>query len=115
MTIAIHQLTVREIGERLRSRQLTASDVVEYFLARIDQLQPVFNAFIHVDGERAMDWARDVDRVVARGGDPGALAGVPMGVKELQPVQGWPFAMGSTLHAGRIGRASCRERVLPTV
>ncbi|KRD16029.1 hypothetical protein ASE48_28095 [Mycobacterium sp. Root265] len=99
--------TVIETADLVRSGQVSAQDTVARALTAIEETNGALNAFIHVDGERAMDWARDVDRVVARGGDPGALAGVPMGVKELQPVQGWPFAMGSTLHAGRIADHTC--------
>ncbi|WP_395308165.1 amidase family protein [Mycobacterium sp. AMU20-3851] len=99
--------TVIETADLVRSGQVSAQDTVARALTVIEETNGALNAFIHVDGERAMDWARDVDRVVARGGDPGALAGVPMGVKELQPVQGWPFAMGSTLHAGRIADHTC--------
>jgi aspartyl-tRNA(Asn)/glutamyl-tRNA(Gln) amidotransferase subunit A len=40
--------------------------------------------------------------MVARGEDPGPLAGVPLAVKELHAVTGWPYAMGSVLHADRV-------------
>lgn len=103
----VNAATVIETADLVRSGQVSAQDTVARALTAIEETNGALNAFIHVDGERAMDWARDVDRVVARGGDPGALAGVPMGVKELQPVQGWPFAMGSTLHAGRIADHTC--------
>lgn len=103
----VNATTVIETADLVRSGQVSAQDTVARALTAIEETNGALNAFIHVDGERAMDWAREVDRVVARGGDPGALAGVPMGVKELQPVQGWPFAMGSTLHAGRIADHTC--------
>lgn len=103
----VNATTVIETADLVRSGQVSAQDTVARALTAIEETNGALNAFIHVDGERAMDWARDVDRVVARGGDPGALAGVPMGVKELQPVRGWPFAMGSTLHAGRIADHTC--------
>jgi aspartyl-tRNA(Asn)/glutamyl-tRNA(Gln) amidotransferase subunit A len=99
--------TVIETADLVRSGQASAQDTVAQALAAIEQTNGVLNAFVHVDADRALAWARAVDAVVARGGDPGPLAGVPMGVKELQPVQGWPFAMGSTLHAGRIADHTC--------
>jgi len=103
----VNAATVIETADLVRSGQVSAQDTVARALTAIEETNGALNAFSHVDGERAMDWALDVDRVVARGGDPGALAGVPMGVKELQPVQGWAFAMGSTLHAGRIADHTC--------
>lgn len=99
--------TVIETADLVRSGQLSAQETVTQALTAVQQTNGALNAFVHVDGDRALAWAREVDRVVARGGDPGALAGVPMGVKELQPVQGWPFAMGSTLHAGRVADHTC--------
>lgn len=99
--------TVTETADLVRSGQVSAQDTVAQALTAVEQTNSALNAFIHVDADRALDWAREVDRVVARGGDPGALAGVPMGVKELQAVEGWPFAMGSTLHAGRLADHTC--------
>lgn len=99
--------TVIETADLVRSGRLRAQDTVAQALRAIEQVNAVLNAFVHVDAEGALARAREVDRVVAEGGDPGALAGVPMGVKELQPVAGWPFAMGSTLHAGRIADHTC--------
>lgn len=99
--------TVIETADLVRSGQASAQDTVARALAAVERANGALNAFIHLDGDRALDWAREVDRVVARGGDPGPLAGVPMGVKELQAVRGWPFAMGSTLHADRIADHTC--------
>jgi aspartyl-tRNA(Asn)/glutamyl-tRNA(Gln) amidotransferase subunit A len=99
--------TVIETAERVRSGEMSACDTVERALALVEAGNPELNAFVHVDGERALEWAAEVDRSVARGLDPGPLAGVPMGVKELQAVAGWPFAMGSTLYADRIADHTC--------
>lgn len=99
--------TAIETADLVRSGQVSAQDTVARALAAVEQANGELNAFIHLDGERALAWAREVDRVVAGGGDPGPLAGVPMGVKELQAVRGWPFAMGSTLYADRIADHTC--------
>ncbi|WP_395105093.1 amidase [Actinomadura sp. SCN-SB] len=94
--------TVIETAELVRAGRLGAREAVREALARIAELDPGLNAFVHVDAEGALARAREIDERVARGEDPGPLAGVPLGVKELHAVAGWPFAMGSTLHAGRI-------------
>lgn len=99
--------TLIETAERVRSGETSAHETVEHALALVEAGNPELNAFVHVDGDRALEWAAEVDRAVARGDDPGPLAGVPMGVKELQPVTGWPFAMGSTLYAERIADHTC--------
>ena len=42
-----------------------------------------------VDGERALEQAAVVDQIVATGGDPGPLAGIPLGVKDLEDAAGY--------------------------
>ncbi|MFB4312642.1 amidase [Actinomadura sp. 21ATH] len=96
--------TVVETAELVRKGALGAREAVEEALDRIARLDPGLGAFVHVDAEGAVRRAREVDERVARGDDPGPLAGVPLGVKELHAVAGWPFAMGSALHADRVAR-----------
>ncbi|CAA0117401.1 Acylamidase [Mycolicibacterium vanbaalenii] len=99
--------TVVETAARVRSGDVSASDVVSRTLSLVEQLNADLNAFVHIDTEWALELARDIDAKVARGVDPGPLAGVPMGVKELQAVAGWPCAMGSTLYSDRIADHTC--------
>jgi aspartyl-tRNA(Asn)/glutamyl-tRNA(Gln) amidotransferase subunit A len=94
--------TVVGTAELVRSGELAAREAVQEALARVAELDGDLGAFVHLDAEGALARAREVDERVARGEDPGPLAGVPLGVKELHAVAGWPFAMGSALHAGRI-------------
>jgi Asp-tRNA(Asn)/Glu-tRNA(Gln) amidotransferase A subunit family amidase len=51
---------------------------------RIERLDPTYNAFVAVDAERACNEADAVDVRIAAGHDPGPLAGIPIGVKDLQ-------------------------------
>ncbi|MGC3965383.1 MAG: amidase [Rhodocyclaceae bacterium] len=97
MTTDIYKLTVREIGERLRSRQLTATQVVNHFLARIDTLQPTLNAFIHVNAEGARAAARESDERFARGEPRSWLEGIPVSIKDNILVKDMPFVFGSPL------------------
>lgn len=57
-------------------------------------------AVTRVLGERALAEAAAVDAIVARGEDPGPLAGVPYGVKDLFDVAGLPTTAGSAVRAG---------------
>lgn len=91
-----------EIADGVRARRFSAREVLEAALARIEAKNPGLNAFIATDAERARAAAEQVDAQVARGEDPGPLAGVPMGIKDLEPVEGLPFTEGSRAHAGRI-------------
>lgn len=93
--------TVVETADLVRRGELAAREAVAEALDRIGRLDPELGAFVHVDPDGALARAHEIDELVANGGDPGPLAGVPLGVKELHAVEGWPFAMGSVLHSGR--------------
>jgi len=82
----------------VRKGELKAVDVLAHHLARIDRYNPALNAFVHLDPDRAMGVATDIDRRVAAGEDPGVLAGVPLAIKELESVEGWPETRASTAY-----------------
>lgn len=98
----LHQLTVRGLGQRLRARELTAMQVVEHFLGRIEELQPRLNAFTHVDVAGAMASARDSDARLARGEPRSWLEGIPVSIKDNIFVKDMPFVFGSPLFRDRI-------------
>lgn len=95
-------LSLIELVERLRSRQLSAVELMERVLARIDATHAALNAVVvRRDPARCLDDARTADRRLTRGeGRP--LEGVPLGVKELEPVAGLPWTECSPLFAERI-------------
>lgn len=104
---AVPGRTVAETAALVRSGEMSAHAVVQEALDRIEECDGALGAFVHVDAEGALQRASAVDRLVADGIDPGPMAGIPLGVKELHPVDGWPFAMGSTLYAERIADHTC--------
>jgi aspartyl-tRNA(Asn)/glutamyl-tRNA(Gln) amidotransferase subunit A len=87
-----------EIADDVRRGALSAVEVLDEFLARVHRLDGELNAFCFLDPERARAAAEEVDASVRRGDDPGPWAGVPMGVKELAQVQGWPDTHASKLY-----------------
>jgi aspartyl-tRNA(Asn)/glutamyl-tRNA(Gln) amidotransferase subunit A len=72
--------------------------VTEAALARIARHDAVLNSFTDVTADRARAKARAVDAAVAAGKDPGPLAGVPFGVKNLFDVQGLSTRAGSKIN-----------------
>jgi aspartyl-tRNA(Asn)/glutamyl-tRNA(Gln) amidotransferase subunit A len=84
------------------SREISAVEVVEAALAAIDRLDPAIAAFTAFDTDRALADARAVDRRSARGDVNGALAGVPVGVKELIAVAGLPASYGTSALPSRL-------------
>jgi aspartyl-tRNA(Asn)/glutamyl-tRNA(Gln) amidotransferase subunit A len=77
-----------EIAGAVRAGSRRARDVVEEHLARIAERDGELHAFLTVTGEEARATADEVDRVVAAGGDPGPLAGVPIALKDNMCTRG---------------------------
>ncbi|MCQ9154799.1 AtzE family amidohydrolase [Acidomonas methanolica] len=88
-----------EIAAAVRAGALSAREVVETSFARIADGNRRWNAVTRVLETRALDLARAVDAAVARGGDPGPLAGVPFGVKDLFDLEGEVTTAGSMVLA----------------
>ena len=83
------------IAAAVRRRELSPTEVLDASLARIERLNPTLNAFIAMRTEQARAEARALEARIARGEDPGILAGVPFGVKDEQDVGGMATTYGS--------------------
>ena len=83
-----------QIAAAVRSGQVNAVEVIDAHLAHIQQVNPQLNAFIHV-AESARERAAALDRRRRAGERLGALAGVPVSVKDLVGVAGMPWTAGS--------------------
>ncbi len=91
--------SVVDLAARVRSGSLTAAELVDHALTRIAADNPTINAFVAVDERRARAAAEAVDATVASGGDPGPLAGIPVGVKDLEDAAGYVTTHGSAAYA----------------
>jgi AtzE family amidohydrolase len=87
-----------ELAGAIRRKEISASAVLETVLERIALYQPKLNAFRVVLADRARREAAGVDAAIAAGQDPGPLAGVPYGAKDLFDVAGHPTAAGSKIN-----------------
>ena len=81
-----------ELAEMVRSGEVSARELVEISLGRIEELNPALNAFVDVDAERALATADAV-----RPGDERPFAGVPVAIKNNRPVQGLRLTYGCAL------------------
>ncbi len=90
--------SVSQIAARVNGGEQSARDVTAHAISRIEALNPTLNAFVAWDGEQAMAQAAAIDERVAAGEQVGPLAGVPVGIKDLEAVAGFVTSFGSALH-----------------
>ena len=92
-------------AEAVRAGQLSAAEVVAAALARIEESNDDLKAFVHVAPRSELErQAEALDRRRAAGEALGALAGVPVGVKDVEDAAGMPTSFGSQLSDGSPAR-----------
>jgi aspartyl-tRNA(Asn)/glutamyl-tRNA(Gln) amidotransferase subunit A len=91
---------VVELADSVRRGERKATELLDEALERIAAGNERLNAFVHLDEGIARAAASAVDTAVARGEDPGPLAGVPLGVKDLHDCAGMPTSHGSLWFKG---------------
>ena len=77
-----------ELAAMIRKRELKPSELMDVTIRRIEQTNPKINAFVALRADAAMEEARALDEKIARGEKVGALAGLPLGVKDLEDTVG---------------------------
>ena len=95
-------LPAAAMAAKIRETQISAVDLAEAHLAKIERLNPKLNAFVHIDPERVRRAARDAESAVARGEALGPLHGVPISVKSSVNVAGMKCESGTRLRAGTV-------------
>jgi len=98
----LHYQPVGELVRLVRTRQLSAREVVAAHLARIAALDARLGTFLHIDEAGALRRADEIDAELARGSDPGPLAGVPIALKDILVTRDVPTTAGSRILAGWI-------------
>ncbi|MEU8477929.1 Asp-tRNA(Asn)/Glu-tRNA(Gln) amidotransferase subunit GatA [Streptomyces hygroscopicus] len=96
------RLTAAETAARIASGEVTAVEVTEAHLARIEAVDEKVHAFLYVDREGALAQARAVDEKRERGEELGPLAGVPLALKDIFTTKGMPTTVGSKILEGWI-------------
>jgi len=76
-------LTARALRDAIARRELSASEAVAASLAAIERLEPQVKAFLSLNPEGARRRAAEIDKRLAAGENVGALAGVPIAVKDV--------------------------------
>lgn len=78
----MHTLTAHEIRDKIKSKELSSKEITTAFLNRIDAVEDKVESYVTVLPEQAIEAAEAVDKKIAAGESVGALAGVPMALKD---------------------------------
>jgi aspartyl-tRNA(Asn)/glutamyl-tRNA(Gln) amidotransferase subunit A len=88
-------LSVRELGERLRSHRLSPVELTESYLERSERVGSKLNAYAAVTRDLALREARQAEREIRAGKYRGPLHGIPYAAKDLLAVKGYPTTWGA--------------------
>ena len=94
-----YELTVTQAANLIRSRELSAVELAQSLIDRIETLEPSLKAWVYLDRAAALAEAEAKDREVASGGPVGALHGIPVGVKDIYYTAGIPTTACSRVYA----------------
>ena len=95
----LRSLTIGQVREGLLARQFSAVELAQEAWRFAEAQNPTTNAYLRFSPERALSAAARVDEKIARGEDPGPLAGVPVAVKDVIVTKGVRTTCGSKLLA----------------
>jgi amidase len=88
----------RELAGLIRTRSISAREVMAAFLRQIERVNPKINAIVaKLDDDKCLALADDADRRLARGDEVGLLHGLPFAFKDLDPAVGFPMTRGSKI------------------
>jgi len=100
MDAELTRMSASAIAAAVAAGEVSALDVTDAHLARIDQVDDRVHAFLHVAQDRAREAARAVDERKAAGEELGPLAGVPLALKDVFTTMDMPTTCGSAILDG---------------
>src|ERR1700676_1810892 len=93
-------LTLRQASDLVRDRSISAVELTEASIQRIEATEPLIHAFAFFRPDRARIEANTADEELRQGRWRGPLHGIPMGVKDLLYTNDQPTEAGSKVLAG---------------
>ena len=100
------RLPATELARLIRTREVTAREASESALQRLDAVNPSINAIVAHRPDLVREQADKIDRMIARGEDPGPLAGVPVTVKINTDQAGFATTNGTRLQKDLIAQTN---------
>jgi Asp-tRNA(Asn)/Glu-tRNA(Gln) amidotransferase A subunit family amidase len=100
MTDDLNFLPAIAMARQIRDKEISPVEIADAHLSKIERLNPKLNAFVHVDGDRVRQQAREAEMAVMSGEVLGPLHGVPVSIKSSVYVAGLRCESGSRLRSG---------------
>lgn len=95
-------MTAAELSSSMRNGNLSVREVLAAHIERIERINPVINALVALDLDRAMDQAVELDKRWNKDTPKGALYGLPTAHKDILPTKGIRTTRGSTIFANDV-------------
>jgi aspartyl-tRNA(Asn)/glutamyl-tRNA(Gln) amidotransferase subunit A len=90
--------SLKTLSQMLASKKISSVELTQTFLSRIQQHNPVINAYITIDEEKTLNQAKAADALLASG-QAGQLTGIPIAQKDIFCAKGWKTTCGSKMLA----------------
>jgi len=87
-----------DMGEKIRSQELTSVEITETIIERIEKINPIINAYCTPTFDIARDMAKKADDAVKKGEKLGFLHGIPTSIKDLMETKGVRTTYGSKVY-----------------
>jgi amidase len=100
--VDLYAIPAVDLARMIRSRELSAAELLEAVLARIEAVNPSVNAIVTLAAEQARAVAADLDARAARGSFAGPLHGLPIAIKDLAETAGIRTTYGSPIFASHV-------------
>ena len=99
----IYELTALEVRNKILNKELSAYEVTKAVFERIEKTDELIGSFVSLRKEKALEEAKIIDEKIAKGEKVGALAGVPVSIKDNMVSLNDPSASCSKILDGYIG------------
>ena len=100
------RLSATELAQLIRSRQVSAREAAQSALQRLEAVNPRINAIVEHRPEEVLRQSDRIDKILARGEDPGPFAGVPVSVKINTDQAGFATSNGTRLQRDLIAQSN---------
>lgn len=95
--MSLHQLTIQQAHDKIKSGEITATQLTQTVLGEIEKTNKDINSYITITKDVALEQAKKIDEKIQAGETPGTLTGIPLAVKDNMLVKGVRCTAGSKI------------------